>query len=229
MRQLMAAASLDALTGCLSRGAFEERLDHESLLAERHYATFSVIVADLDNLKMLNDANGHHCGDRALNSSPASCGRPPARPTSSAGSAVTSSPCCCTRPTRRRQWPPLLGCATALHEVTGSDWVTASIGVSTWQGPNDDPRCCSGEPTRRSTWPSAPAATAPRLGAAGDGDAGGAAVAAGGRATHGWHVPRPGGRLTRPSRPCAVRYTLPPPARTQPVLWPPPTGALWPC
>ena len=27
----------------------------------------------------------------------------------------------------------------ALHDVTGSDWVTASIGVSTWLGPNDGP------------------------------------------------------------------------------------------
>jgi diguanylate cyclase (GGDEF)-like protein len=27
----------------------------------------------------------------------------------------------------------------ALHDATGSDWVTASIGVSTWLGPNDGP------------------------------------------------------------------------------------------
>ncbi len=27
----------------------------------------------------------------------------------------------------------------ALHDMTGSDWVTASMGVSTWQGPNDGP------------------------------------------------------------------------------------------
>ena len=66
MRQLMEAASLDALTGCLSRGAFEERLEHESTLARRHGTVFSVIVADVDNLKTLNDASGHHCGDRAL-------------------------------------------------------------------------------------------------------------------------------------------------------------------
>ena len=66
MRQLMAAASVDALTGCLNRGAFQERLVHESMLAQRHGGTFSLVVADLDNLKALNDANGHHCGDRAL-------------------------------------------------------------------------------------------------------------------------------------------------------------------
>jgi predicted signal transduction protein with EAL and GGDEF domain len=27
----------------------------------------------------------------------------------------------------------------ALHDVSGSDWVTASIGISTWLGPNDGP------------------------------------------------------------------------------------------
>ena len=27
----------------------------------------------------------------------------------------------------------------ALHDATGSDWVTASIGISTWLGPNDGP------------------------------------------------------------------------------------------
>jgi diguanylate cyclase (GGDEF)-like protein len=62
----MVAASVDALTGCLTGGAFQERLVHESVLAQRHGGTFSVVVADLDDLKALNDANGHHCGDRAL-------------------------------------------------------------------------------------------------------------------------------------------------------------------
>ena len=66
MRQLMVAASVDALTGCLTRGVFQERLVHESMLAQRHGGIFSVVVADLDDLKALNDANGHHCGHRAL-------------------------------------------------------------------------------------------------------------------------------------------------------------------
>ena len=138
MRQLMAAASLDALTGCLSRGAFQERLDHESLLAERHYATFSLIVADLDNLKLLNDANGHHCGDRALKLLAGVLRQAAGRPTSSAASAATSS-----RRTARDRSGGAMAAATrlrmALHDVTGSDWVTVSIGVSTWLGPNDAP------------------------------------------------------------------------------------------
>jgi predicted signal transduction protein with EAL and GGDEF domain len=66
MGQLMEAASVDALTGCLSRGAFEERLEHEAKRARRHHSSFSLIVADVDNLKTLNDSSGHHSGDRAL-------------------------------------------------------------------------------------------------------------------------------------------------------------------
>jgi diguanylate cyclase len=139
MRQLMAAASLDALTGCLSRGAFQERLDHESLLAERHYATFSIIVADLDNLKTLNDANGHHCGDRALKLLTRVL-RQAARETDVVGRLggdefalllhETDQEAAMVVATRLRG---------ALHDMTGSDWVTASIGVSTWLGPNDGP------------------------------------------------------------------------------------------
>jgi diguanylate cyclase (GGDEF)-like protein len=139
MRQLMAAASLDALTGCLSRGAFGERLDHESLLAERHYATFSVIVADLDNLKTLNDANGHHCGDRALKLL-ASVLRQAARGTDVVGRLGGDEFALLLHETDQES---AMATATrlraALHDATGSDWVTASIGVSTWLGPNDGP------------------------------------------------------------------------------------------
>ena len=112
MRQLMAAASLDALTGCLSRGAFQERLVHESLLAERHYATFSVIVADLDNLKTLNDSSGHHCGDRALRllaERPAASGpRDGCRGTAGRRRVRTAAP---RDRSRRRRWPQPPGSA----------------------------------------------------------------------------------------------------------------------
>jgi diguanylate cyclase (GGDEF)-like protein len=139
MHQLMAAASLDALTGCSSRGAFEERLFHESLLAERHYATFSVIVADVDNLKALNDDSGHHSGDRALRLLAAVL-RQAARETDVVGRLggdefalllhETDQAAALAMATRLR---------AALHEATGSDGITASFGVSTWLGPNDGP------------------------------------------------------------------------------------------
>ncbi|HEX4433674.1 MAG TPA: GGDEF domain-containing protein, partial [Acidimicrobiales bacterium] len=127
------------LTGCLSRGAFQERLDHESLLAERHYATFSLIVADVDNLKTLNDANGHHCGDRALKLL-ASVLRQAARETDVVGRLGGDEFALLLHETDQEA---AMAAATrlggALHDMAGSDWVTASIGVSTWLGPNDAP------------------------------------------------------------------------------------------
>ena len=41
--QLIEAASVDALTGCLSRRAFQERLDQEALWARRYGSTFSLL------------------------------------------------------------------------------------------------------------------------------------------------------------------------------------------
>jgi diguanylate cyclase (GGDEF)-like protein len=137
MRQLMAAASLDALTGCLSRGAFQERLTHESMLAQRHDTVFGLIVADVDNLKTLNDSSGHHCGDRALRLL-ASVLRQAARETDVVGRLGGDEFALLLRETDEEA---AMAAATrlrgALHDVTGSDWVTASIGVSTWLGPND--------------------------------------------------------------------------------------------
>jgi len=167
MRQLMAAASVDVLTGCLNRGAFQEHLVHESMLAERHGGTFSLVVADLDSLKALNDDNGHHCGDRALRLL-AGVLRQAARETDVVGRLGgdefalllhgTDQEAALLMATRLRE---------ALHDVTGSDWVTASIGISTWAGPEDGPEMLfrrADAPTRRSTRPSAPAGTAPHSG-----------------------------------------------------------------
>jgi diguanylate cyclase (GGDEF)-like protein len=139
MRQLVAAASVDALTGCLTRGAFQERLVQESLLAQRHGGIFSLVVADLDDLKALNDANGHHCGDRALRLL-ASVLRQAARGTDVVGRLGGDEFALLLHATDEEEAlvaaTRLLG---ALHDMTGSDWVTASIGISTWLGPNDGP------------------------------------------------------------------------------------------
>jgi diguanylate cyclase (GGDEF)-like protein len=55
-------ASTDPLTGLLNRRSFEERAS--SLLDGAEH--FSVVMADLDNFKTLNDLHGHSTGDRAL-------------------------------------------------------------------------------------------------------------------------------------------------------------------
>jgi diguanylate cyclase (GGDEF)-like protein len=139
MRQLMAAASLDTLTGCLNRGAFEERLVHESVLARRHDSTFSLIVADLDDLKTLNDSSGHHCGDRALRIV-ADVLRQAARESDVVGRLGGDEFALLLHETgQEAAMAAAARLGAALHDVTGSDWVTASIGVSTWLDANDGP------------------------------------------------------------------------------------------
>jgi diguanylate cyclase (GGDEF)-like protein len=139
MRQLMTAASVDALTGCLNRGAFQERLVHESTLARRHGGTFSLIVADLDNLKSLNDANGHHCGDRALRLL-AGVLRQAARETDVVGRLGGDEfALLLHRTDQEASLAAALRLRDALHDVTGTDWVTASIGISTWSDSDEGP------------------------------------------------------------------------------------------
>jgi diguanylate cyclase (GGDEF)-like protein len=139
MRQLMAAASLDALTGCLNRGAFQERLVYESMLARRHDSAFSLIVADLDDLKNLNDSSGHHCGDRALRIV-ANVLRQAARESDVVGRLGGDEFALLLHETSEEAaMAAAARLGAALHEVTGSDWVTASIGVSTWLDANDGP------------------------------------------------------------------------------------------
>ena len=59
-------AATDALTGCLSHGAFYKRLDIEIDRAVRHREPLSLLVADVDLFKSFNDAHGHAAGDAAL-------------------------------------------------------------------------------------------------------------------------------------------------------------------
>jgi diguanylate cyclase (GGDEF)-like protein len=63
---LVDTANHDGLTGCMTRSAFYKRLEHESAMCRRYGGHFSVVVADLDNLKNLNDQYGHQAGDGAL-------------------------------------------------------------------------------------------------------------------------------------------------------------------
>lgn len=55
-------ASTDPLTGLLNRRSVEDRI--YTLMREER--AFAMVMCDLDNFKMLNDAHGHEAGDRAL-------------------------------------------------------------------------------------------------------------------------------------------------------------------
>ncbi len=61
--RLIAEATTDALTGLLNRRAMQERI--QRAVAEQT-SGFSLLLADINQLKSLNDDYGHHVGDQAL-------------------------------------------------------------------------------------------------------------------------------------------------------------------
>jgi diguanylate cyclase (GGDEF)-like protein len=65
-QELHRDARTDALTGLANRRAMQERGRVELKLARRTNSTVSVILADLDHFKKINDKYGHEAGDAAL-------------------------------------------------------------------------------------------------------------------------------------------------------------------
>ena len=59
-------ARVDALTGLGNRRAFDEALDAEMARARRADTPLSLIVADLNGFKEINDSHGHVAGDDCL-------------------------------------------------------------------------------------------------------------------------------------------------------------------
>ena len=52
----------DPLTGLRNIRAFEERLADEVVRAQRYHTPLSLLMADVDRLKAINDGGGHHAG-----------------------------------------------------------------------------------------------------------------------------------------------------------------------
>jgi diguanylate cyclase (GGDEF)-like protein len=61
-----AEAHTDALTGLLTRRAFDEALEREVLRSARDRRSLAVLLIDIDHFKRLNDTDGHQAGDEAL-------------------------------------------------------------------------------------------------------------------------------------------------------------------
>jgi diguanylate cyclase (GGDEF)-like protein len=59
-------ATLDHLTGCLNRRAFDSRLAAEVDHAHRLGRGLSVLLIDVDHFKQVNDGHGHLVGDQVL-------------------------------------------------------------------------------------------------------------------------------------------------------------------
>jgi len=64
--QLWEMAFTDSLTGLRDRRYFKVKLHEELQRARRYDRSFSIVMADLDKLKDINDTHGHSAGDLAL-------------------------------------------------------------------------------------------------------------------------------------------------------------------
>jgi len=65
-RRIMELANTDPLTGLLNRRAFMERVEQEISRAQREKQPFSLVMADIDHFKSVNDTHGHQIGDLVL-------------------------------------------------------------------------------------------------------------------------------------------------------------------
>jgi diguanylate cyclase (GGDEF)-like protein len=61
-------AALDQLTGLYNRRSGEQRLAEEISRAQRHHRPLTVLLMDLDGLKIVNDKFGHAAGDTVIKS-----------------------------------------------------------------------------------------------------------------------------------------------------------------
>lgn len=65
-RQIRHQADHDPLTGLYNRRRFAEELNRALRYASRYHRTGAVVMLDIDDFKLINDAHGHAAGDRAL-------------------------------------------------------------------------------------------------------------------------------------------------------------------
>ncbi len=66
IEELNRHAQTDPITGLLNRRAFDERLARALAAAQRYRRPLSVVIADIDHFKDINDTHGHASGDQVL-------------------------------------------------------------------------------------------------------------------------------------------------------------------
>lgn len=64
--QLVALSRTDELTGASNRRHFLDKSEDVIGMMKRYQRPVSMMIADLDNFKLVNDNHGHHAGDLAL-------------------------------------------------------------------------------------------------------------------------------------------------------------------
>src|SRR5947208_1341351 len=65
-KRLEKLAATDALTGCMNRRALSEELEGELDRARRYNLATTILLADIDRFKLVNDTRGHIAGDSVL-------------------------------------------------------------------------------------------------------------------------------------------------------------------
>jgi diguanylate cyclase (GGDEF)-like protein len=65
-RSLELATRIDPMTGLANRRDIMEKLERELSRSERHHRTFSVLMIDLDDFKLVNEKYGYNDGDDVL-------------------------------------------------------------------------------------------------------------------------------------------------------------------
>jgi diguanylate cyclase (GGDEF)-like protein len=65
-RELAHAATVDPLTGLFNRRYFHTRIEEEVERARRYTLDLALLLADVDNFKLINDQLGHLAGDHLL-------------------------------------------------------------------------------------------------------------------------------------------------------------------
>ena len=65
-KRLEKLAATDALTGCLNRRALSQELEQELDRAGRYNLALTILLADIDRFKLVNDTRGHIAGDSVL-------------------------------------------------------------------------------------------------------------------------------------------------------------------
>jgi len=143
--QLHLLADHDGLTGCLTHRAFHQRIAEEAERSRRHGRSFGLVMADVDNLKALNDTLGHRAGDDALCDLADSL-RAAARHTDLVGRLGGDEFALLLPETGPSDLDAALArIMTNVHEANGHAPVTVSFGATTWSTAEDTPALLVGQ------------------------------------------------------------------------------------
>ena len=142
---LQLQARIDPKTGLFNARHFAAALADELSRAQRFDRPLSLMMADLDLLRDINNEHGHLAGDAVLAASPTSSARNSATTTSPRASAARSSRSCCPRRrpagARDRGSDQPQSLAAARFEVeTSSEPIRATISIGVAEYPADGRR-----------------------------------------------------------------------------------------